>query len=190
MTDLPNPGPGFGPPPPDPAETSNVAGVPSVGDVPTWQAPAGAGGHAAWASGGGGGGAFAVVRVPLAFNTPNLVLTGTPIWTPAAGDLILYGVAILSITTAWNGTTPTLHLGTAASLDVYSTAFSGVVGDLGTPDSAAGAHASTPAGFSTPGPPLLMADAEPVTVMVDDGSGGDPGSTHGAGALIFVVVGV
>ncbi len=185
---LRNPGPGFGPPPPDPAETSNVAGTPNVGDVPTWTGANGPAGHAAWSAGGGGGGGLVVVRVPLAHNTPGLVLTpGVPIYTPAAGDTLIDTVGWMSVTTVWNGTTPTLNFGVAGSLTDYTAAV-GVTTRIGSLDTPIGAHAAEPSSFAIPQEPLIFLDATPLVVMVDDGSGGDPGSTTGAGELVLLVL--
>src|SRR6266545_2067366 len=63
-----------------------------------------------------------IVRFPFAFDTPDIVLTGVAIYTPAATERLL--TLSTSVPTAWNGTTPALH--------IYSEGETSDSGDLGT----------------------------------------------------------
>lgn len=123
------------------------------------------------------------IGIPLTFDTPGLVLTGVPVYTPQPGDLLV-AAAISIPTTAWNGTTPKLNVyseGDDPDTDQLAPPF-----DLATLSQAAGTHAT----LAQPGisSPVVFSDDTPVLVNVDDGAGGDPGSSQGEGTLILAVV--
>lgn len=126
----------------------------------------------------GGGSQPKIVRFPFAFDTSGIVLTGVDIYTPAATEVLL--TLSISVTTAWNGTTPALHL--------YSEGETPDSGDLGTGlDEANSARGSHMEGIATTQGGRLFLDATPLVAMIDDGAGGDPGATQGEGELVLLI---
>lgn len=127
-----------------------------------------------------------ILRVPIAFNTPGLVLSGIPVYTPKIGDLVWPGV---SLWTPWDGAgTPQFYVhsqGAAYASDNILN--SGLVpADV---DYAQGANWALLTGAS----PVAISGAyravtaTPLRVVVDDGTGGDPGATQGAGEIVLIV---
>ena len=115
----------------------------------------------------------------IAFNTPN-ILTGVTLFTLADTQVLL--IATLSITTAWDGNTPKIHVGTTGAADGFTNAID-----------ATQAQTQVGAGFCFDTPPVAaqvraVGGAVPFIVLVDDGSGGNPGASKGA-ADFFVIVG-
>lgn len=148
----------------------------------------------------GGSQGITAVRVALAFDTPNFLLVGTPVWTPTPGDTIISACfSILSdgFQDAGNTVTPYLHLGHAGALDDLTTPMNGPW-DIQDADSPVGAHMATvavgnarllPKAIGNAAPWNLSAlDAAPLYAMYDDGSGGDPVCVQGAGSLILLIV--
>jgi hypothetical protein len=137
-----------------------------------------------------GGSSPLAVRVPIAFNTPDLVLTGITLYTPTIGDVLLDYVSCYSVETAWNGSTPFLWL--SAGGDDYATlAVSGK--DLTQVDIPNGARTGLVYPFATDvlggaGQQGIFTSADPLVATVDDTAGGDPGSTQGAGEIILVIL--
>lgn len=141
----------------------------------------------------GGSSPIQVVRFPFAFNTPGL-LAGVVIWTPTANDELLdvSSVKILGPGgNGWNGATPTFHLlnqgETIGSDDMAA-------GNLSAPSPAEGTHRlevlQVGAFFvsASAGQNIVFLDATPLILAVDDGAGGDPGSTQGTGEVVLVIV--
>jgi hypothetical protein len=131
------------------------------------------------------------VRVPFAFDDADL-LTGKTIYTPTAGDLIVMAGTCISITTAFDGTTPVLDFGPAATpwatgLDATTTdsADTPVTGltaaAFGSTDLAGIAGA---AGLSL----SYRLSTDPLVLTLSDGSSGDPESAQGAGEVVLLVI--
>ncbi len=139
---------------------------------------------------GGSGGGLSVVRFPFAFNTSNIVLTGVPIY-PAqkAGDILF--LYTISVTTAWDGTTPRLdltdasHVGNFLDHITLGNADIDYFGD-GTLIQIAAPFNFSNADWSSPASTILTADL--LTAVISDGSGGNPGSTMGAAELILLII--
>lgn len=158
---------------------------------------------AAVASSGGGGGSqpFRVVTLDIAFNTPGLVIpesgpAGVKICDLAEFEALLNAgpdvLMNLRVFAAWDGTDPTLQLTTTAGR-----------GDLpGTPpapftkmytldnpdvdDTGTGAFTSA---LNLQFDALFyFTPATSLYAYIDDGSGGDPASTEGAGQIVIVVM--
>ncbi len=138
----------------------------------------------------GGSQPFRVVNVPIAFDTPGLVLTGIEIYTPAVDDVIPpYITCMPFIKTAWDGTTPVLHLGTVGGLSSFDTLLGSFPADLTAADNAEmGTTLAVPQNNQGFGTPQRFTATTPVTLMVDDGSGGDPGSAQGAGFFQLLII--
>lgn len=151
-----------------------------------------AGGDTDWTQlGGVPAGALKTVRVPLAFDTTDLVLTGIDAYTPSPDEAILWNMSYLSVSTPFDGTNPTLAL-TFTNLAGQFTSFG-----LGSVDSASGTDGHTLVPIST----LdisdnigIFPDTDPLIAIMDDGAAGDPNDptpmAAGAGELVLVIVGV
>lgn len=132
--------------------------------------------------------AVITVRVPLAFDTPDLVVTGITAYTPSVGEILLLDTS-LTITESWDGSSP--------GLSIYSAGDDPgdrLVNGAGLTASAAdGMHRlktrtladlySNLSGTQV----ARFTDTSPLKVMVDDGAAGDPESETGAGELILVI---
>lgn len=144
----------------------------SAGDVP--QATGTDGEPAQWAAGGGSS-ALTVVNFSIPFDLPNL-LTGVTVYSPTAGDRLL--ATGWSCPTAFDGTTPNAHL-LLADLDFADQGLSS-------------ADSPITGGSELVGAPGLQAfgldGTQPLVLTVDDGSGGDPGSTVGLAGLFLLIV--
>lgn len=124
------------------------------------------------------------IVVPLSFDTPNLVLTGIPIYTPSIGDRFMaYTALAMFETVAWNGLnsedTVILHVGTLANPVG--------IGDINLafpPNGGMGFLAAS----GSPGQASQCLTTDPIRVMIDDNNGGDPGSTVGEGILYLTVM--
>jgi len=151
----------------------------------------GAGG-ASWQAGGGSQ-AFSQVRFPFAYNTPGIAADGmggggVTIYTPAAGEFIF---GAISITTAFEGT-PYCEVAVISAGDdpeneyLTQTIGSNVDDPLGSPGSA---HLTTIANppFAAQAAVLAM-DANPIKVVLTDGSGGNPSASAGVGEIILLIV--
>lgn len=130
---------------------------------------------------------FTVVRLPIAFDTPGLVLTGIPIYTFAAGDYVPGNdLGMVSVTTPWDGTTPVIHIRAQGGTDYAPTrpldngngpADNGGEFPVSADDGLFGGF-----GVFIPGAGVVL------EAMVDDGAGGDPGSIVGVGELVLVFI--
>jgi hypothetical protein len=134
------------------------------------------------------GGSQPFVRVPLAFDTPNLVLTGIDAYVPAPGDHVLWINSYMSITTAWDGTTPHLNF-TYSDLASEYVSFAldgadGVNADVHTTQAKVSMQGDLNWTFFD----SFFPDATPLRLIVDDGNGGDPGSTQGEGELVLFII--
>ena len=139
-----------------------------------------------------GGGVVRYVKIPIAYNTPNL-LTGAPLYIPEQGDM-LFDVR-LSITTPWNGTTPLCNFFIFGSLTRFYPGT--LLPPLPPIDMTLGdfiQNGLNVAQFESlnfiNSSPLFFANSNPVTIVISqDGSigGADPMSTQGAG---FVYIGI
>jgi hypothetical protein len=141
----------------------------------------------------GGSQTVRVIRLPIAFDTPNLVLTSVPLFTPVVGDYIgNYSFVAVPVLTAWNGTTPVLHFGVSGALTALDSTMSPSAGAVDLTQAVtpiASAPAATVGGTGAGNnAPMIFTATTPVTVMVDDGAGGDPGSTQGAGEIIVLLL--
>ena len=142
--------------------------------------------------------------MPLAFDTPGLA-TGIPVtgYTPQVGDIIL--MAWFAIDTAWDGTTPTGDIGTdtfftAAGEGLFLSATGVGSVNMGNTNSAFGGvswvdatqpiYTASPAAQSSC-PPTELTTTDTLKVCVSQTgtpTGGDPGSTQGAGVLHLIVL--
>lgn len=142
-------------------------------------------------AGGGGSQTFEKVELDIAHNTPGLVITGVEVTTLEAGDIVLgTGASFVSITEAWNGTTPTILLGidaTTASIGAGSlSAMDGGTGS-GSPQEILWPALTDPNTiFNAPGA-FRCGTACTIYATVSDGSGGDPESNQGAGKIVLFV---
>lgn len=160
---------------PYPAEFTDDSGIERLGGAITFTDPANQPG------GGSSAGSFEIVEVAVAFDTPN-ILTGIELYVPTADEVArIFGY--YTSETGWDGNSPTFHLysqgDTPGAQDIY--AFS-------LPSSAdlpSGTHTRAPKVDGVPNATVIYDDATPVMGIVDDGSGGDPGSMQGAGTLVI-----
>lgn len=143
----------------------------------------GANGVTSWGT--GGGGQIGSVVTPIAFNTPN-ILTGIVIYSGKVGDVIQVDRSCVSVTIAWNGTTPKFQIqplgdppGQVVTLDAAAANTS--TGATGLEDASAGAFVVGTATL------YVFTQNIDLMLLVDDGGGGDPGSTQGAGEVVVVV---
>jgi hypothetical protein len=140
------------------------------------------------AQGGGGGGlSVKVVRFPFAFDTPDVVLTGIPIYTPAAGEALM-GFSYVSVATEWDGTDPYFRLfaqGSGPIADGFAN------GPLNVADSSWSTKARTPAATLTVfgnTPIVIFDDATPLMLAVTQGFALlDPVSTQGEGEIVLLI---
>lgn len=154
-------------------------------------------------TGGGGSGNVQMLSVPIAFNTPGILTDGNggggiDILTPTGtqvGDLLFFPAAFgtYSIDTPWNGSTPSGYLyagapyfnGGIAQVDVVNLA------QANAPWSANDTNASlvqSSQNTTVLGWVKVMNLLTKLLFVIDDGSGGDPGSTQGAGAITYARV--
>lgn len=135
---------------------------------------------------GSGGGPQPVAAKAFAFDTPGIVLTGIEAFTLPAGTAFLPYSGYNSIAESFDGTTPVLHLGVLGDLTRYDSDILGAALDLAVAadnTSVPGAAAPTKSQFNTLS--VVLTQAVTFTLMIDDGSGGDPGNTAGSGLLAF-----
>lgn len=134
--------------------------------------------------GGGGGSSIKVVRFPIAFDTPGLVLTGVPIYVPTVGDVILYYAGVtLTLPESWDGTTPQLNLGTPTD----PTGYNSLIGHFNLTNAGSVTDSLLDIRSAATDAAQFL-DTTPFVAMVDDGSGGDPGCTSGTAELILLIV--
>ena len=176
----------------------DVSVQPANGDVLTF----GPNGYAP-TPGGGGSGAIRQAIIPIAFNTPNIVATGGNLGIVVAtiqdGEVVLFTdldgdlkppAGPVWIDTAWDGTTVrgiitvedsgnnTTVLNNSFNMkQADSNTIGGGLGDLWTQNNLT----ADPLG----GNGAMLCRGGPVTVFfgVDDGAGGNPGSSQGAGEI-------
>lgn len=132
---------------------------------------------------GGGGGSQTVkrVRVPYSFDSPDILTTGVVIYTPDDGDVLAYYGTVISVETAFDGTTPKLNLG----MGTNAAAFAQI--DATQADSPLGGGGGVaPTGNALGSGEIL--DGTDVVLVLDDGSGGNPGSMQGAGEVILLIL--
>lgn len=152
-------------------------------------------GDTAWTQiGGSPAGAIQVVRVPIAFNTANLVSTGITVYTPAIGDVLL-DTSFLSITTAWDGSTPGIYLysngdtpgGGNEIISHYSLTSENAAQGSSTKNSLITATMGSMYLNGSSGQHIIFDNTAPLKLMVDDGSSGNPGSMAGAGEFVLII---
>lgn len=132
----------------------------------------------------GGSQPVAVTRVAFAFDTPD-ILTGIPVFTPAADELV--ALAGISVSEAFNGTTPIVRLFSQGDDPDADDLLGNNGGQIAFADTPIGGHAvslSAPFIFITFA--TLYADATPILLALTDGSGGAPGGSTGEGVLILL----
>lgn len=132
----------------------------------------------------GGSQTFQVVRVPIAFDDPD-ILTGMELgYTTEVGDIIAIGA---SVTTAWDGDNPIGYV--YVDGDTYSTDGFSSPG-LGSADTQVGSGSL----YDLTGGVPFGQTWERVTVAaalmyrIDDGGGGDPESSQGEAELIIGII--
>jgi len=138
-----------------------------------------------WIQNGWGGG-VRYVKIPIAYDTPNL-LTGAPLYIPEQGDM-LFDVR-LSITTPWNGTTPSGNFYISGTVTSFYSALSSFDMTLGNTITNGLTSIRFKSLFGN-GDGFSFANSNPVTIVISqNGSIGglNPGSTQGAG---FVYIGI
>jgi hypothetical protein len=170
--------------------SGSISEITSTDDSVTITDPTGPTTNLSVAGGGGGaGGALIVHDYDFTFNTPNLLTGAQTGYVPKVGDVV-YG-AWISISTAWDGTTP---LGDFGQFDAINTGLLDQVGrgindmttadeDLGGTDSPTFAQGN---GLIANGIGIVMEGTSPFLMVVSqDGTndGADPGSTVGAATL-------
>jgi hypothetical protein len=124
-----------------------------------------------------------------------VVAVGLPIYTPAPGETmfalgdnpVIHG----SISEAWNGTTPILHLTNELgrrSQSLFNTPIDVTIADNDL--FVTGEIFVNSPGFSASNSHrfLRFASASPILVWVASNDGLDPGSTQGAGELVFLIL--
>lgn len=141
------------------------------------------------ATGGGAGGGsqpLTVVQLPIAFDTPDITSAGILVHTPTVGELLWGYISAVSITTAFNGDSPSIAIGTQAQrlTNGYPMFL-----PAGVADSDAGGDGSM---FQFPAVAVAgnfrFATTAPIFVWLADGTGsGDPESTEGAGKVILAI---
>lgn len=137
----------------------------------------------------GGGsqpGAFIEYIIPIAHDTPGIV-AGLVIFTPTPGSRGGLGSCISIPTTPFNGTTPRLYV--APQGEGASEAFMQTDATLlDTGHDTAGHIKHSASGLAAWTDMYdYYADDTPLVVTLDDGSGGDPGSTAGAAVIRLTV---
>ncbi len=122
-----------------------------------------------------------------------IVLPGVVAFTPAAGDLLIASLLNVSVTTAWDGSTPTLWIFQEGAADYTQGIGSNTSGvaldavDVSLGNTVEGSIVY-PLRLSTSGEkPWLFNDTTPLRLGYDDGNGADPGSSVGEGEVVFVV---
>jgi hypothetical protein len=137
---------------------------------------------------GGGSQAFNVLRAPVAFDTPGVVVTGVPLgYTPEVGELLAF--AGMTISTAWNGTTPRgyIYMQGADPLVTGDSFLSGIhLSSADGPSGSFGFTVGNAAGFTLY--PDVVSVSAPMMFVVDNNSGGDPGASQGEGEVILIFV--
>lgn len=152
----------------------------------------------AGAAGGGGGGGpqpMIVLRMPIAFDTPGIIVEDGGIdivtadypdgYTTSIGDLIAVGGG--ATTQVWNGTDPACWVYLAG--DDYATQHFEQPPNIAQGDSANGGGGSV----QVRNPPLANSylnratAAAKLRVVIDDQAGGDPESSQGLGEVIIFI---
>lgn len=141
---------------------------------------------------GGGSQPEKIISLAVAFNTPNLVITdgGVPLYTAVAGDLIpYYPYAVIPVSVSFNGTTPRLVVFAEGDDPTDGGNLLSVSQQL-LAGSTQGTHAVTVDNYIGPSAGnngLQIQDGVRLMLALDDGSGGDPGATAGAGVVNYVI---
>ncbi len=146
------------------------------------------------AGGGSQPGTEVVKKIPFTFATAGLATAGWSFYTPGVGELIgFFPQAWLSLTTPFDGSgTPTLTVGYLSSgvFTAFSaqSPFNATATDLPTD----GSSLTTPVGAINMSATyaLLQVGTDSLALQLTDGSGGDPGSTQGAGVIYLATMGV
>jgi len=118
----------------------------------------------------------------VAFDTPG-ILTGVRVLEPSVGD-VLVPLGWVSVPTAWDGTTPVLHVlpeGGTVVTDDFMTA-----SGLDAADTAIGANHWT-ANIAFEGKSIMIGGDTPIVAIVDDGAGGDPECSVGEARIVVAV---
>jgi hypothetical protein len=137
-----------------------------------------------------GGGSLPAEATPLTA----VVAVGATIYTPTIGDILLgqdnSPITVVSVSAAWNGTTPFLRVLTESYRQTQNTFVSldaTVADDL---SFGPGLLISASPGFAigTHWRLWRFTSADPILVQVDDGNGIDPGSSQGAAEIVLLVI--
>lgn len=155
-------------------------------------------------TGGGGSGNVQMLSVPIAHDTPGILTDGNggggiDILTPggiAVGDLILFPseFSALSIDTPWNGSTPSgwLYGGTPYTgggiQQTFNPANLTQTNQLWDSNDTNGSFLQAAEWNTGQGWIKVVNLLTKLRFVIDDGSGGDPGSTQGAGAITYARV--
>lgn len=149
-------------------------------------------------NGGGGGSSqpIKIVRVPLAFDTPDLVVTGIDAYTPEAGEGISWPLSYLSITTPWDYTAEFPDDACLLNYTFSDAASAFNSSDLTQgPDQADGTSWTLQpayvnfAALNLPQEAISrFPDTTPFRVVVQGSGGGDPLSTQGEGELVLFII--
>jgi hypothetical protein len=123
-----------------------------------------------------------------------VVAVGATVYTPTVGDILLGNddspLTLVTVSEAWNGTTPFLRVLTEAYRRAQSPPFVSL--DATVADDPAGDSlmlSATP-GFVVGSHWRLwrFTSADPILVQVDDGNGLDPGATQGAAEIELLIL--
>lgn len=133
----------------------------------------------------GGSQPLTIVRVTLAFDTPNLTFpdAGVVLYTPAAGDRVLAAASAPVPQISWNGSTPTLYFfsqGSDYATDSVDSVSGNSLNVSQYPNIKVGNIGATEA--------WQFDGTTPFMAIVDDGAGGDPGSSQGELDLVLVIL--
>jgi hypothetical protein len=143
---------------------------------------------------GGGSQTVKVVRVPIAFDTPDLTFPGAgiTIYEPTDGEVYLGSYCTIPVT-AWDGTTPRLSTGPLGDLGHYlSGGLDAVDQATFSGDTTQPASANRSGSVFTGSGVMEILHADPIVALVDDGAGGDPNDptpmTQGEGEIVIVIL--
>jgi hypothetical protein len=123
-----------------------------------------------------------------------LVPVGATVYTPAVGDVLLGNdyapLTAVSVSEAWNGSTPTLKVLTEEIRRAQSLSFVALDATVADDSGGASLMLSASPGFAVGANWRLwrFTTADPILVQVDDNNGADPGSSQGAAEIVLLVI--
>jgi hypothetical protein len=123
-----------------------------------------------------------------------IVSVGATIYTPDIGDMLLgYGdspITLVTVSEAWNGTTPQLRVLTEAYRQAQFPPFATLDASVADGSEGASLMISAPPGFTVGTSWRLwrFTTADPILVQVDDNNGQNPGATEGAAEVVLLIL--